>query len=271
MKKTATRDAEDSDEEVSTISGPIRQVSDDLQGYIPRVTLKEPRLSDPKKGDRATTEKNGKIETDVRKIEENKEIKPRFSSESNDHKLIPPAKSVVDSKFQGSGIIDMMNEIDNLGLDEVQIRPIANLKRSLKAEQNTTPEIKENSNIPRPRTTDKRQEVFAEAVEKKQPATISNWGESSNSEKQKTEKKSGISGIAVRPMKKSNAPRYVEQPTVIPDDPNLIQNSSRETRKPETSTKTSNKEVKKFQEANRINPQGYDVDHENWDEELGYS
>ena len=109
MPKTVQKTKKESsdDEEVSTVSGPKRNMNkDDLVGYIPIVQIKEP--SQPKK------------------IVNKNDLKPVQSEEIKEKPFNDIKKE--DIVFKQSGILDIINEMNNLGLDEVEIKPLRKSK-----------------------------------------------------------------------------------------------------------------------------------------------
>ena len=249
-KNTSSSD----DEEVKLISGPRKRINDDLEGVIPIVAIKgkpaTPKISQTKE------KKN-----DVEHIETDLVLKKVSSL---------PAKN--DEVKIGTGIFDMYNEINNLGLENVEIKPLPRSKPRLNTNKSAN-EHKENSksiNIVSEESC--KNNVIASGENKTHFSPRNSWGNDSKTEKGSTnEKKNILSNIAVRPQLKNTQakPKYVERPEIVPDDPEAGNNkaSVQPIKAQDIPIKKNNKPVKEFKEVNpQIKPQGNDKDWDDWDD-----
>lgn len=216
---------ENSDEEISTISGPKRPlVKDDLDHYVPIIQIKD---TFPKKIEKKT---EPKIE---------KKTEPKESVEEAKIKVKQETKTEL--AFKSTGILDMMNDMNNLGLETVEIRPLTRSKPNPKVEPNVKVEHKENTS--KPSVPDKPESV-------------------------KPEKKNVLGNLVVRPVSKNTParPKYVEKPDVVPDEEVAKPTPPPEIQKPMPHFKKSTSVKAEFKEKNsELKPQGEDYDWDAWD------
>ena len=149
-----------------------------------------------------------------------------------------------DANFKPSGILDMINEMDNLGLENVEIRPLGKIRTKLQEKPSKEVEAKENNEVP----------TWEVSVKPEVPSG--------------NEKKAPIGNGSIKPLtKKAPAkPKFVEKPEVVPDDPEFAKKTV-EVKESRVPVKKLSKDTPVFKEANtKSKPEGKDFDWDNWDD-----
>jgi hypothetical protein len=261
VSRTQTRKTveKEDEEEFSLVSGPKsnKKNEDTLAEVIPIVVVKDRPV------DKHNSPKNkGKKET-AKGVEEAKE-------------KVEGKKLGIMQKTEGiakpSGILDMMSEFDDLGLETVQIRPITTVRSKLKegSTKETAILSKKEENTREVFQPDRKEENTREVfqpVRKEENA----WGVTEQKEKQvSVEKKSAIGNVVLKqqPKKKVVKPVYVEKPDIAPDEDTAFRtpNVSRPVAKV-TNNRPALTPSAVYKEANpQSRPQGNDFDWEDWDD-----
>ncbi|OMJ78662.1 hypothetical protein SteCoe_21468 [Stentor coeruleus] len=145
---------DDDDDEISLVSGPKSlKKSDDLEPVIPIMQIRPPSARG--------IETRAERKSDLTKPQKEQEKDPWDISNRPIIKAEPIA-------FKSSGILDMMAEMNDLGLDNVEIRPLSYLKQ--KPPQETFSKLPQEafSKSPQETFSKPQQETFAKPLENPQ-------------------------------------------------------------------------------------------------------
>ena len=245
------------EEEIKMISRPKKTINDDdLHGVIPIVSAREKpaaqRISFIKQ---ATLE--GKLENKDFSIEKKQSL---------------PVK--VEENNKGTGICDMYNEINNLGLEDVEIRPL-NISKNKVSKTPIPSKAKEDSKIINEWSDDSVRlptKTTSSFISVEKAINLSAQVDSKGNSLSNNEKKNTLSGISVRSHARKTPikSQYIEKPEIVPDDPEMVNNKSPiQTRnRPDPVNNRIKKPQSEFKEVpHQIKPQGNDKDWDNWDDQ----
>lgn len=282
----------DDEDEVKVLSGPRNiQKKDDFDQVIPVIFTRERPL--PK---RDFTPVINREETKKILAEDTKPIYQGRATSTYKERIV----------FNPGGISNMMNELDNLGLDKVEVRSGLELRQKIsETKQMKTDGIKElqsasKGNEPRSlgnfgmdanekksstaMNENRLQGYFTtKPIESKLNAKVKvnenidkgSFGyepkENENKPKgyfgpESKDRKSNLGGLSYRPI--TSKIKFVEKPEVVPDEETVKVRNEKVTRnQPQSSRDYLNKEKKVYKEVFPISkPQGNDSDWDNWDD-----
>ena len=229
--KSKNQDIEDEDE-VTFISGPVnlKKEIDQISQVIPVIYSKERPIS---KTNLTSPKKENFTSVEIPPVSQNVFVKqvPDFKVE-----------------FKSGGMFDIMNEFNNLGLEQVKVRPILEVKKKI---------IEDKT---------KKEEVKFENVQKN--PEVKNLPKTEKKEFFEPEKKTGLGKVTLKAgiNKVPDKVGYVEKPEISPDDSEIVQKSGSIQNRKSVDVRPTPKQKAEFVEKNeKMKPQGDDCDWDEWD------
>lgn len=272
------RHHEEDEDDIKVISQPKNiKKTDDLDRVVPVIFAKERPMS--KRG-----------VTPIINREEAKEVRTEERKSSYGRATSVYKERIV---FNQNGINDMMNELDDLGLDKVEVRTGVEFRQKVSASRtlktdnfkdsqnstNTSDGQKINPKYFAPEPTEKSRSIHTKesrVLSSSDPNEIKFNHKELEKKPQEyfapepNPKKSSLSGLSYRPVsnKIPTKPKFVEKPEIVADEEvTKARNEKVVNNKPPSSKDRAHKEKAVYKEQNsNLNPQGNDCDWDNWDD-----